>query len=58
MRDVVIIRAEGMLCGIFPRESEDMITVLFVKAACVSLWRVPNLQAPSARSFKLLMGKQ
>ena len=25
-------------------ECEDMIAVLFVKAACVSLWRVPNLQ--------------
>ena len=29
-----------------------MITVLFAKAACVSLWRVPKLQAVIARDFK------
>ena len=37
-------------------ECEDMITVLFVKAACVSLWRVPNLQASTARGFRIFMG--
>ena len=34
-----------------------MITVLLVKAAFVSLWRAPNLQAVSARSFKTLDGQ-
>ena len=59
MRDVVIMRTKGMPCGIFPRgECEDMITVLFVKAACVSLWRVPKLQAVSARGFKSPDGQQ
>ena len=33
-------------------------TVLFVKAACVSLWRVPKLQAVSARSLKTPDGQQ
>ena len=35
-----------------------MITVLFVKATCVSLWRVPKLQAVSARGFKTPDGQQ
>ena len=52
MRDAVIMRAEGMLCGNFSEEDcEDTIAVPFVEAACVSLWRVPNLQAASARCF-------
>ena len=37
---------------------EDMIAVLFVKAACVSLWTVPKLQVVSARGFKTPDGQQ
>ena len=36
---------------------EDMIAVPLVTAACVSLWRVPNLQAVTARGCKTLDGQ-
>ena len=61
-RDISVVVGHFTSLAMVRREllsiCEDMITVLVVKATCVSLWRVPKLQAVSARGFKTPDGQQ